>query len=135
MNSNFKLPKWFPVPQTVFDACQSGLGIHYLKLSFSSDISDELPVRAWVHDNKILSDQEADRIKYVETGDISGGIYEIDGKWIPWSGEHYKKIALRDGNEIEWEITSGTGAGGAMFKVLEKNGVVISSERTGMYIA
>lgn len=123
MNSNFKLPSWFPIPQRVFDACQSGIGSHYVELIFSSDVSDELSVKAWVHDNKILSDQEADRIKYVETGDISGGYYEIDGKWIPWSRQHYRKVMETDHGEIEWEFNYGV----AM--IIEKDGVVIFSEK------
>jgi len=133
MNRDFKLPTWFPVPQAVFDACR-GLIDQYIKLTFISEISDELPVSAWVHDKRILSDEEANQIKYIETGDISGGYYEVDGHWIQWSGEHYRKVACA-GGVVEWKVTHGTGAGGLIFKILEEDGSVTSYETVGSYIA
>ena len=135
MKQDFKIPQWFLVPQAVFDASQSGIGAQYLRLTFSSQISGEPTIEVWVQGNKILSDKEAERIKYVESDDISGGYYEIDGKWIPWSGQYYEKVACMSGGETEWKVTCGTGACGNRLKVIEKNGVIISRQKMGMYIA
>lgn len=133
MNSDFIIPAWFPVPQSVLNACFS-LGSHYERITFSSETTDEPAIQIWVHKNRVLSDEEAKKIVYNETGDIAGGYYSIDDKWIPFSTISFSKTSFTEKGETIWKATTGPAAG-SHYEVIEKDGNVISHEETGMWIA
>ncbi|MFA6554271.1 MAG: hypothetical protein WCS89_02070 [Candidatus Paceibacterota bacterium] len=104
MNKDFKAPSWCPIPQCIFDARIRGhLSTEYVNVTYKSEIDEGPGIVFWVHRNKILSDEETNKIIYVDSGDISGGYYEIDGKWIAFSLTKFIKTRNDSGN-IVWHI-------------------------------
>ena len=104
MNKDFKVPSWCPIPQRIFNAyTHDRLSTEYEKVIYLSEIDDSPGMAFWVRGNRILSDDEAKMIIYVDSGDISGGYYEIAGRWIPFSLTRITKTRNGSGN-IVWHI-------------------------------